>query len=72
MAEIEHEDDAAVEISDDIAATEYTIGYSIDDNEMRIQHHNEFGVLSSLILDATGAYEYANRILRAYDKLEGL
>jgi hypothetical protein len=61
-----------LQIIDNIEATEYTIGYSIEDNEMRIQFHNEFGVLSSMVTDAAGAYELANRILRAYDKLEGL
>lgn len=61
-----------IEIDDYNDATEYSIGYSIPDNQVKIQFHNEFGVLSSFITDAAGAYEFANRILRAYDKLEGL
>jgi hypothetical protein len=57
---------------EDVEATEYTIGYSINDNAMRLQFYNEVGVLSSFVTDASGAYELANRILRAYDTLEGL
>lgn len=63
--EIDEEDDL-------VDATEYSIGYSVPDNAMRLQFHNEFGVLSSFQTDAAGAYELAHRILRAYDKLEGL
>lgn len=55
-----------------VDATEYSIGFSIPDNAVRIRFHNEFGVLSSFETDAAGAYEFAHRILRAYDKLEGL
>lgn len=55
-----------------IQATAYTIGYSIPDNEARIQFHNEFGVLSSFVGDAEAIYDFAQRLLRAYDKLEGL
>jgi hypothetical protein len=73
MPEVEKDDDEEIiEFQDDIAATEYSIGYSIPDNEMRIQFHNEFGVLSSFVTDAPGAYEFAQRVLRAYDKLEGI
>lgn len=70
-SELSNEPD--IELDDDLVdATEYSIGYSIPDNEMRLRFHNEFGVLSSFVTDAAGAYELANRILRAYDKLEGL
>jgi hypothetical protein len=74
MAEIEMDDgdEPVIEIGDEIEATEYSIGFSIPDNEVRIQFHNEFGVLSSLVVDAAGAYEFAQRLLRAYDKVEGL
>lgn len=61
-----------IEITDYNDATEYSIGFSIPDGQVNIQFHNEFGVLSSFVTDASGAYELANRILRAYDKLEGL
>jgi len=61
-----------IEITDIEDATEYSIGYNIPDGEMSIRFYNEFGVLSSYVTDAAGAYELANRILRAYDKLEGL
>lgn len=66
------EEEEEIEIDDYSDATEYSIGYSIPDNQVKIQFLNEFGVLSNFITDAAGAYEFANRILRAYDKLEGL
>jgi hypothetical protein len=73
MAKIEApEDDEDDEIEAEIEALEYSIGYSIPDNEMRIRFYNEDGPLSSFITDAAGAYEFAHRVLRAYDKLEGL
>jgi hypothetical protein len=65
-------DEPVIEFVDDIDATEYSIGISIPDNEVHLQFHNEFGVLSSFITDAPGTYELAQRLLRAYDKLEGL
>lgn len=61
-----------LDLEDELEATEYSIGYSIDDNEARVQFHNEFGLLGTLVVDAAGAYEFAHRLLRAYDKLEGL
>jgi hypothetical protein len=72
MPNQEKDDEETIEFQDEIDATEYSIGYSIPDNEMRIRFHNEFGVLSSFVVDAPGAYEFAQRVLRAYDKLEGL
>jgi len=66
-------DELVIELEEEeVDATEYSIGFSIPDNEIRLQFHNEFGVLSSFVTDAAGAYELAHRILRAYDKLEGL
>ena len=61
-----------IELEAEIDATEYSIGWSVPDNSFRLQFHNEFGVLSSFVTDAAGAYELAQRILRAYDKLEGI
>jgi hypothetical protein len=72
MAEIQVGDEPIVELIDEIDATEYSIGYNIADNEMVLNFHNERGVLSRFVTDAPGAYEMAQRILRAYDKLEGL
>jgi hypothetical protein len=73
MAEpIKDGDEPIIELLDDIDATEYSIGYSISDNEVRVQFHNEFGVLSSFVTDSQGTYELAQRLLRAYDKLEGI
>lgn len=65
-------DEPIIELQDEIEASEYSIGYSIPDNEARVQFHNELGVLSSFITDSAGLYEFAQRCLRAYDKLEGL
>lgn len=69
---LEIEDEPIIALEDKTEATEYTIGYNIADNEMRLRFYNEAGVLSSFVTDAPGAYEMAQRILRAYDKLEGL
>lgn len=68
------EDDLPIlELTDEeMEATGYDIAVSVSDNEMRIQHCNDLGVISYLVLDAAGAYELAHRILRGYDKLEGL
>jgi hypothetical protein len=69
---IEDGNEPIIEIEDEIDATEYSIAFSIPDNEVRLQFQNEFGVLSSFVTDASGTYELAQRLLRAYDKLEGL
>jgi hypothetical protein len=58
---------------EDIDACGYSIGYNIEENEMRIRFHSHLhGVLSSLTVKADEAYDFAQRILSAYDKLEGL
>ena len=59
-------------LDEDAEATEYTIETSQDNGVMRIRFHNEDGLLSSLTTDSAGAYEFAQRILRSYDILEGL
>jgi len=61
-----------IELCDDTEATEYSIETNIDDGAFRLQFHNEEGTLSSFTSDSAGAYELAHRILRAFDKLEGL
>jgi hypothetical protein len=61
-----------VDVIDDIEAATYTIGTDIDGNEARVAFHNHFGILSTFTTDAAGLYEFAQRLLRAYDKLEGL
>lgn len=53
-------------------ATAYSIGYNIKEGEARIKFHNDLGTLSCFVTDAPGIYELAQRLLRAYDKLEGL
>lgn len=55
-----------------IEVDQYSIDISIPDNEMRILFHTEFGAVSSFVINAPGGYEFAQRILRAYDKLEGI
>lgn len=61
-----------IEASRDIDATEYSIGYSIQDSEVCLKFHNELGELSRFTADAAGCYELAQRLLRAYDRIEGL
>lgn len=65
---------ALCDIEDDEGdiATDYEIQISEPDREMRIVHRDEDGVISSMILTSDEAYTYAHRILRGYDKLEGL
>ena len=61
-----------IELFDETEAVEYTIETNINDGAFRLQFHNEDGVLSSFTTDSGGAYDLAQRILRGYDKLEGL
>jgi hypothetical protein len=72
MAQIDQGEDEDEYEDDEIEAHTYSIGYSIPDNEMRIQFHNEFGTLSSFVMSAADGYDFAQRVLKAYDKLEGL
>jgi hypothetical protein len=72
MAEVLGADELQIELFEDTEATEYSIETNIDDGAFRLQFHNEEGVLSSFTSDSAGAYELAHRILRAFDKLEGL
>lgn len=65
-------DALVIEIEEDLEANEYSIDTNIDDGAFRLQFHNEFGTLSTFTTDAPGAYDLAQRILRGYDKLEGL
>jgi hypothetical protein len=65
-------DERVIELLDDTEATTYNINININDNEMCINFINAKGVLASLVTDAPGAYDLASRILRAYDKLEGI
>jgi hypothetical protein len=66
-------DELLVELlDDDMDATKYSININIDEDSMRIQFHDEAGLLSTFTTDSYGGYEFAQRLLRAYDKLEGL
>jgi hypothetical protein len=65
-------DEPIIFITDEIDATEYSIGLSRTDNEMILKFHNKIGVLSVFVTDSQGAYDLAQRLLGAYDKLEGL
>jgi hypothetical protein len=70
--EIGIDEELLMELVADTEATEYSIETNIDDGAFRLQFHNEDGVLSSFTTDAPGAYDLAQRILRGYDKLEGI
>lgn len=62
-----------LEFIDDIEADEYTIMTSIPNNEMQISFVNSNGdLLSQFTCEAADAYLFATRILKAYDKLEGI
>jgi len=71
MAKEKHEPDD-VELFIDADATEYSIGLDTASGEARLRFYNEFGMLSSFVSDSTGIYDLAQRLLRAYDKLEGI
>lgn len=62
-------------LDETLEADQYCIGTDIDAGLMRLQLHSAeegVGLLGSLTVDSAGAYELAHRILRGYDKLEGL
>jgi hypothetical protein len=66
------DEELLIELIDDDEATEYSLDTNIKDGAFRLQFHNEKGVLSSFTTDSSGAYELAHRILRSFDKLEGI
>jgi hypothetical protein len=71
--EIEVDEGLLMELLDESEAAEYTIRTNINDGAFCLQFHNEDGtLLSSFTTDSTGAYDLAQRILRGFDKLEGL
>ena len=72
MPEIEEGNEPIIELIDEVDATEYSIGFSLDNNDACLKFHNEFGVLSIFMMDSQGVYDLAQRLLRVYDKLEGL
>lgn len=73
MAKIADEIEINLEEVVDVEADAYGINYNIDEGAFRLQFYDEDGgVLSSFTTDAAGAYELAQRILRGYDKLEGI
>jgi hypothetical protein len=71
-ARIKDGDEPIIALVDEIDATEYSIAFSIPDNEIVLKFHNEAGVLSNFVTDSQGTYDLAQRLLRVYDRLEGL
>lgn len=65
---------AQVDLDNDTGeiATDYAIDIDMASNEMRIQHCDEDGVICTQVLTAPEAYTYAQKILRGYDRLEGI
>lgn len=54
-------------------ATGYEIAICPAENEMRIMFRNEAGeIISSYVCNAANAYEMASKMLKGYDKLEGI
>lgn len=72
MPEIEEGNEPIIELEDEVDATEYSLGFNINDGAACLKFHNEFGVLSVFTTDSQGIYDLAQRLLRVYDKLEGL
>lgn len=74
IAEIEDDEDLdVIEVEENVDADEYGIGIDTDNMSGRIQFYDANGVvLSRFITDSAGLYEFAQRVLRAYDKLEGI
>lgn len=71
---IDTEDPFAIEGVDivDLEATEYAVGVDVKKGEGRLEFRNDGGVLCTFTGDPTQIYELAQRLMRAYDKLEGL
>lgn len=62
-----------IQLEDALEAEAYGITIHPPDNAFRLRFYDDDGaVLSTYTTDAAGAYELASRILRGYDKLEGL
>ncbi len=53
-------------------ATEYSIATDVKAGECKLEFFNEYGSLSTFIGGPDEIYSMAQRLLRAYDKLEGL
>lgn len=71
--EIEIDEELLLELVEDPEVSDYTIQTNINDGAFRLTFKNEGGeLLGCFTTDSAGAYDLAQRILKAYDKLEGL
>jgi hypothetical protein len=61
-----------VELHADNEATEYSIETNIDDKMLRLGFYNEHGELAKYTMASPEVYEFAHRLLRGYDRLEGI
>lgn len=59
-------------VADPVEATDYEIAVDVPSGEMMILFKNEVGVLSTHVMQSHEAYAFAQRMLRGYDRLEGL
>lgn len=57
---------------EDNEATEYSIATDVTACECKLEFFNEGGTLSTFIGGPDEIYSLATRLLKAYDKLEGL
>lgn len=57
---------------DPVEANDYEIAVDVPGGEMMILFRNDIGVLSTHVMPSHEAYAFAQRILRGYDKIEGL
>lgn len=55
-----------------VEATDYEIAVDVPGGEMMILFKNEVGVLSTHVMQSHEVYAFAQRMLRGYDRLEGL
>jgi hypothetical protein len=57
---------------DPVEATDYEIAVDVPGGEMMILFKNNIGVLSTHVMSSHEAYTFAHRMLRGYDRIEGL
>lgn len=59
-------------VVDPTEANDYEIAVDVPGGEMMILFKNDTGVLSTHVMSSHEAYTFAQRMLRGYDRIEGL
>jgi hypothetical protein len=65
-------DELEIELIGDTEATEYSIATDLAAGEAKLEFFNDGGSISTFVGTSDEIYTLAQRLLRAYDKLEGL